>query len=120
MDASESSYCSFCKHTHPIDEFGVKHNSCRMKLCKRYSEYHQTWRLCITAAKAVTKAESSALAIADLKRHRVSTITMNDHRVTPYTSHPTLVAPVPKTITTSSSSALELQMPPNLQDYSTP
>src|SRR6266480_3986292 len=111
MDASESSYCSFCKHTYPIDEFGVKQNGCRMKLCKRYSEYHQTRRLRITATKVVTKAESSALAIADLKRCRASTVTMDDCRVSLYTPHPTLVAPVPKTTTTPSFSAPELQMP---------
>ena len=68
MDANKSSYYSFCKHTHPIDEFGVKQNGHRMKLCKRCSEYHQTQRLRITAAKVVTKAKSSALAIVDLKR----------------------------------------------------
>src|SRR5947208_10836821 len=100
MDASESSYCSFCKHTHPINEFGVKQNGHRMKLCKRCSEYHQTQRLCITATKVVTKAESPALAIANLKRHQVSTVTMDDHRVSLYTPHPTLVAPVLKIITT--------------------
>src|SRR5436190_19089644 len=120
MDASESSYCSFCKHTCPIDEFGVKQNGRRMKLCKRCSEYHQTRRLRIAAAKVVAKAESSALAIADLKRRRASTVTMDDRRTSPYTPHPTPVAPVPKTTTTSSSSSPELQTPPNLQDYSTP
>jgi len=96
MDASESSYCSFCKHTRPIDEFGVKQNGRRMKLCKRCSEYHQTRRLRIAAAKVVAKAESSALAIADLKRRRASTVTMDDRRASPYTPHPTPVAPVPK------------------------
>src|SRR5947207_615852 len=120
MDASESSYCSFCKHTHPIDEFGVKQNGCRMKLCKRYSEYHQTRRLRITAAKVVTKAESSALAIADLKRCRASTVTIDDCRVSPYTPHLTPIAPVSKITTTLSSSAPELQTLPNFQDYSTP
>ena|SRR2546430_2261070 len=114
MDASESSYCSFCKHTCPTDEFGVKQNGRRMKLCKRCSEYHQTQRLRIAAAKVVAKAESSALAIADLKRHRGSTVTMDDRRVSPYTPHPTPVTPVLKTTTTLSSSAPELQMPPNL------
>ena len=68
MDASESSYCSFCKHTRPIDEFGVKQNGRRMKLCKRCSEYHQTRRLCIAAAKEVAKAESSALALSGLRQ----------------------------------------------------
>ena len=68
MDTSESFYCSFCKYTCSIDEFGVKQNSHHMKLCKRCSEYHQTQKLHITATKVVTKAESSALAIADLKR----------------------------------------------------
>src|SRR5207248_109549 len=90
-----------------------------MKLCKRCSEYHQTRRLHIAAAKVVTKAESSALAIADLKRCRASTVTMDDRRASPYTPHPTLVAPVPKTTTILSSSAPELQMLPNLQDYRT-
>src|SRR5947207_3823436 len=91
-----------------------------MKLCKRCSEYHQTRRLRIAAAKVVAKAESSALAIADLKRRRASTVTMDDRRASPYTPHPTPVAPVPKTTTTPSSSAPELQTLPNLQDYSTP
>ena len=91
-----------------------------MKLCKRYSEYHQTQRLRITAAKVIAKAEFSALAITDLKRSRVSTMTIDDHKALLYTPHPTLVASVPKTITTLSSSTLELQMLPNFQDYSTP
>src|SRR5436305_14621665 len=113
MDASESSYCSFCKHTHPINEFRVKQNGCRMKLYKRCSEYHQTWRLHIIAAKVITKAETSTLAIADLKRCQASTVIIDDCKASLYTPHPTLVAPVPKTITTPSSSVPELQTPPN-------